>query len=99
MVVHPDVRGSTEVEVALLQRAVEHVSREGGGVVVLWIFEPEPRDDEASARAGFRHQRDLLQQRVPLPLAVAPAWPPGVGGRSFVPGQEDDAWLAGTNPA
>jgi mycothiol synthase len=99
MVVHPDVRGSTEVEVALLQRAVEHVSREGGGLVVLWIFEPEPRDDEAAARAGFRHQRDLLQQRVPLPLAEAPAWPPGVEVRSFVPGQDDDAWLAVNNRA
>jgi mycothiol synthase len=99
MVVHPDVRGSTEVEVALLERAVEHVAREGGGLVVLWIFEPEPRDDEAAARAGFRHQRDLLQQRVPLPLAEAPAWPPGVEVRSFVPGQDDDVWLAVNNRA
>jgi mycothiol synthase len=99
MVVHPDERGSTEVEVALLERAVEHISREGGGEVVLWIFEPEPRDDEAAARAGFGHQRDLLQQCVPLPLAEGPAWPPGVEVRSFAPGQDDDAWLAVNNRA
>ena len=99
MVVHPNVRGSIEVEVALLERAVEHVSREGGGLLVLWIFEPEPRDDEAAARAGFRHQRDLLQQRVPLPLAEAPAWPAGVEVRSFVPGEDDDVWLAVNNRA
>jgi mycothiol synthase len=99
MVVHPDVRGSTEVEVTLLERALQHVSREGGGLVVLWIFEPEPRDDEAAARAGFRHQRDLLQQRVRLPLAEAPAWPPGVEVRSFVPGQDDDVWLGVNNRA
>lgn len=98
-VVHPDVRGSTEVEVALLERAVEHVFREGGGLVVLWILEPEPRDDEAATGAGFRHQRDLLQQRVRLPLAEAPAWPPGVEVRSFVPGQDDDVWLAVNNRA
>lgn len=99
MVVHPDERGSTDVEVALLERAVEHISREGGGEVVLWILEPELRDDEAAARAGFGHQRDLLQQCVPLPLAEAPAWPPGVEARSFAPGQDDDAWLAVNNRA
>ena len=99
VVVHPDVRGSPEAEAALLERAVEHVAAEGGGLVVLWIFEPEARDDEAAARAGFRHQRDLLQQRVPLPLAEPPSWPPGVEVRSFVPGQDDDVWLAVNNRA
>ena len=99
VVVHPDAGGSPEVEVAVLERAVEHVSREGGGLVVLWIFEPGARDDEAAARAGFRHQRDLLQERVRLPLAETPAWPPGVEVRSFVPGQDDDVWLAVNNRA
>jgi mycothiol synthase len=99
MVVHPDVRGSTGVEVALLERAVEHVAAAGGGLVVLWVFEPDQRDDEAAARAGFRHQRDLLQERVPLPLDEEPAWPPGVEVRSFVPGQDDRAWLTVNNRA
>ncbi|HEV8206341.1 MAG TPA: mycothiol synthase [Acidimicrobiia bacterium] len=99
MVVHPEVRGSTRVEVALLERAVEHVAVEGGGLVVLWIFEPDPRDDEATARAGFRHQRDLLQERVPLPLGEEPAWPPGVEVRSFVPRQDERAWLTVNNRA
>ena len=99
MVVHPDVRGSTGVEVALLKRAVEHVAAAGGGLVVLWVFEPDQRDDEAAARAGFRHQRDLLKERVPLPLGEEPAWPPGVEVRSFVPGQDDRAWLTVNNRA
>ena len=99
MVVHPDVRGSTGVEVELLERAVEHVAAAGGGLVVLWVFEPDQRDDEAAARAGFRHQRDLLQERVPLPLGEEPAWPPGVEVRSFVPGQDDRAWLTVNNRA
>jgi mycothiol synthase len=99
MVVHPDVRGSTGVEVALLERAVEHVATAGGGLVVLWVFEPDQRDDEAAARAGFRHQRDLLQERVPLPLGEEPAWPPGVEVRPFVPGQDDRAWLTVNNRA
>ena len=99
MVVHPDVRGSTGVEVALLERAIEHVAAAGGGLVVLWVFEPDQRDDEAAARAGFRHQRDLLQERVPLPLGEEPKWPPGVEVRSFVPGQDDRDWLTVNNRA
>jgi mycothiol synthase len=99
MVVHPDARGGTGVEVALLERSVEHVAVEGGGLVVLWVFEPDQRDDEAAARAGFRHQRDLLQERVPLPLGEEPAWPPGVEVRSFVPGRDDRAWLTVNNRA
>jgi mycothiol synthase len=99
MVVHPEARGGTGVEVALLERAVEHVAVEGGGLVVLWVFEPDQGDDEAAARAGFRHQRDLLQERVPLPLGEEPAWPPGVEVRSFVGGQDDRAWLTVNNRA
>ena len=96
---HPEARGSTGAEVALLERAVEHVAAEGGGLVVLWVFEPDERDDEAAARAGFRHQRDPLQERVPLPLGEEPAWPPGVEVRPFVPGQDDRAWLTVNNRA
>ena len=99
MVVHPEVRDSTGVEVALLERAVEHVAGAGGGLVVLWVFEPDDRDDQAAAGANFRHQRDLLQQRVPLPLGEEPAWPPGVEVRSFVPGHDDTAWLTVNNRA
>ena len=83
----------------MLERAVEHIEATGGGLVVLWILEPDERDDEAAARAGFRHQRDLLQQRAALPLAEAPAWPPGVEVRTFVPGQDDAAWLTLNNRA
>lgn len=99
LVMHPAARGDTGIEVALLERAVEHVSGTGGGLVVLWIFQPDPRDDEAAAGAGFRWQRDLLQQRVPLPLAETPSWPPGVDVRPFVPGQDDAAWLEVNNRA
>jgi mycothiol synthase len=99
MVVHPEVRGSTDVEGALLERAAEHVAAAGGGLVVLWVLEPDHTDDEAAAGAGFRHQRDLLQERVPLPLGEEPAWPPGVEVRSFVAGQDDAAWLTVNNRA
>jgi len=99
IVVRPDARGDGSVAVALLERVVEHVDGEGGGLVVLWLFEPDERDDDAALRAGFRRQRDLLQMRVALPLGETPAWPPSVDVRPFVPGQDDDAWLEVNNRA
>ena len=57
--------------------------------------------DDAEAHAlGFRPERDLLQMRVPLPLApdvVATARP--LRTRAFRPGQDDEAWLAVNNRA
>jgi mycothiol synthase len=99
LVVHPDARGDASVAVTLLERVAGHVAANGGGLVVLWIFEPDERDDDATARAGFRRQRDLLQMRVALPLGEKPAWPPGVEVRPFAPGEDDDAWLAVNNRA
>jgi mycothiol synthase len=98
VVVHPEYRGD-DVQLALLDRSTAYIAGEGGGLVVLWIVQPEERDDGAAERAGFRHQRDLLQQRVPLPLAEQPQWPPGVEVRPFVPGQDDAAWLEVNNRA
>ena len=98
-VVHPDARRDMQVAVALLERAAEHVAGHGGGLVVLWIFEPDVRDDDAAAQAGFRRQRDLLQMRVALPPGETATWPPGVEVRPFVPGDDDAAWLAVNNRA
>jgi mycothiol synthase len=98
-VIHPDARRDANIAVALLERAVEHVAGRGGGLVVLWVFGADERDDEAASRAGFRRQRELLQMRVALPLAEATAWPPGVAVRPFVPGQDDAAWLTVNNRA
>jgi mycothiol synthase len=98
VVVHPDLRAG-DVEQALLEQAVAYAEEAGGGLVVLWIFDPDERDDRAAERAGFRHQRDLLQLRVPLPAAETPAWPPGVEVRLFVPGRDDQAWLEVNNRA
>ncbi len=98
VVVHPSFRDE-KVELALLERAAEHVAGEGGGVLILWIFDPDDHDDEAASRAGLRHQRDLLQQRVPIPLAEQPRWPAGIEVRPFVPGQDDAAWLEVNNRA
>src|SRR5258708_2823336 len=49
--------------------------------------------------AGLVPERALLQLRVPLPLRESPRWPDGVTVRTFVPGADDDAWLAVNNRA
>jgi mycothiol synthase len=98
VVTHPEHRGGA-VETALLDRAVDHVHGAGGGLVVLWVFDPDEGADRAAKSAGFRHQRELYQQRVALPLAERPSWPAGIEVRPFVPGQDDAAWLDVNNRA
>ncbi|HUF84920.1 MAG TPA: mycothiol synthase [Acidimicrobiia bacterium] len=98
LVVHPDHR-DTGLEVELLDAAVQHIAREGGGPAVLWLLGADAHDDAVVAGTGFAPQRDLLQMRVALPLAEQPTWPPGTEVRTFVPGQDDDAWLEVNNRA
>ncbi|MGQ0804608.1 MAG: mycothiol synthase [Actinomycetota bacterium] len=98
LVVHPDRRG-TGLEAELLEAAVQHIAAEGGGPVVLWVPGADENDDEAVTAAGFAPQRELLQMRVALPLLEEPRWPPGTHVRTFVPGEDDDAWLEVNNRA
>lgn len=98
LVVHPDRRG-TGLEAELLEAAVQHIAAEGGGPVVLWVPGADENDDEAVTAAGFAPQRDLLQMRVALPLSEEPRWLPGTQVRTFVPGEDDDAWLEVNNRA
>jgi mycothiol synthase len=100
LVVHPDHRGAG-LEAELLDAAADYIAAEGGGPAVLWVLgtAADAGTDELVAPAGFTPQRDLLQLRVPLPLAEQPAWPEGVEVRTFVPGHDDDAWLEVNNRA
>ncbi|MGO8860805.1 MAG: mycothiol synthase [Acidimicrobiales bacterium] len=70
------------------------------GPVRLWIMGATDTDDAEAHALGFGPERDLLQMRVPLPLApdaVAAARP--VETRAFRPGQDDEAWLTVNNRA
>src|SRR5687767_997434 len=98
VVVDPEHRG-IGVEVALVEAALEHAGGHGGGIVHFWVFRPTQIHDALAHRLGFARGRELLQMRRPLPHPEAPRWPPGTVVRRFVPGRDEDAWLAVNNRA
>ncbi len=97
LAVDPAQAGSG-LETALLRRAVQEVP--AGSPVHLWVMQATPADDDRAAAEGFVSERDLLQMRVPLPLAadVVTATRPLVT-RAFVPGRDEEAWVETNNRA
>jgi mycothiol synthase len=90
--------GCEDARPALLTQAIDVVAAEGGGHVTFWIHgDGDDDDDDLPRAAGLTLERELLEQRVPLPLAVGPEWPPGVDVRTFVVGQDEEEWLAVNN--
>ena len=79
----------------LIDAAVGVVGDEGGGTVNWWVFEPTMAHDALATAAGMRHGRTLYQMRRPLPTGI----PVEVVTRAFVPGDDDEAWLAVNNRA
>ncbi len=96
--VDPQHRG-VGVEVALLDAALEVASAEGGGQLHFWVFRPTQIHDALAHRLGFTRGRELFQMRRPLPHPEAARWPAGVRVRRFVPGQDEEAWVAVNNAA
>jgi mycothiol synthase len=94
LVVDPaaDADSGQDVEAALLERAVAEAP--SGSAVHLWAMHAEPEDDTRARAHGFTPERDLLQLRVPLPLAsdVVGATRP-LRTRPFVPGRDEEAWV------
>jgi mycothiol synthase len=98
LVVRPDHR-DTDVPLRLLEAAIEHARGVDADAVTLWTFGADVDSDALAAAAGLEPQRELWQMRVPLPLAGAAHWPEGIVLRTFVPGEDDDAWLVVNNAA
>jgi mycothiol synthase len=86
---------------ALLADALAVIADEGGGHVTYWVhgIESDPGADARATRAGFVAERDLLQMRVPLPLADAARWPEGTTVRTFRVGEDEAAWVPVNNRA
>jgi mycothiol synthase len=68
------------------------------GEVRIWSHGRHSRLAPVLAERGFRSVRELLQLRRPLdaehPLPPDPPLADGVAVRAFVPGRDDEAWLA-----
>ncbi|GAA1143521.1 mycothiol synthase [Kribbella jejuensis] len=75
---------------ALLRMLLDH----GGSRTRVWAHGRLPGADELAQRLGLEVTRELYflrRTRAPLP---EPVWPEGISVRTFVPGQDNEAWLA-----
>jgi mycothiol synthase len=95
LAIDPADRGDASIARRLLGTAVDVVAHDGGGPVQWWAFDAGPNDEALAASAGLTSSRALLQMRRALPTGR----PVEVATRSFVPGQDEDAFLAVNNRA
>jgi mycothiol synthase len=96
LVVHPSLRRQG-IGQALVGQLVGLAPE---GRLRLWAHGNHPAAGKLAERLGFHRGRVLWQMRrslyAPLP---APALPEGVDVRTFVPGQDEDRWVAVNNAA
>jgi mycothiol synthase len=96
LVVDPAHRDAlAEVGERLVQAAVDVIGGEGGGAVHWWVFRATPAHERIADSVGLRSGRLLHQMRRPLPTGI----PYELATRSFVVGQDEEAWLVVNNRA
>jgi mycothiol synthase len=95
LVIDPERRDDPSLTTDLLAAAVDIVAGDGGGVLQWWAFDAGPADDAAARSVGLTPSRTLHQMRRPLPTGLAV----DVSTRAFVPGRDEESWLAVNNRA
>jgi mycothiol synthase len=96
LVLHPDHRDEVvELGPQLLDATIDVVRAEGGGHVHWWVFEPTAAHEQLALGAGLTPGRRLFQMRCALPSPH----PVTITTRAFVPGVDEEAWLAVNNRA
>ncbi|HEY1321984.1 MAG TPA: mycothiol synthase [Streptosporangiaceae bacterium] len=92
LVVHPSYRGRG----AGKQLAAALVAAAGPAEVRVWAHGDLPAAARLAKAAGFTRVRALwrMLRNLRAEPAERPPLPPGVSLRTFVPGQDEDAWLA-----
>jgi len=78
------------------QHLVQHLLKESAhGRLRLWAHGEQSGAAPLATSLGFRRSRTLFQMRRSLYAAIPdPVWPDGVRLRSFLPGLDDDEWVA-----
>ena len=74
---------------ALLRMLLDH----GGNRTRVWAHGRLPGSDELANRLGLEVTRELYFLRRTRAALPDPVWPDGIAIRTFVPGQDDAAWL------
>jgi mycothiol synthase len=90
-----DPTRAMQVGTHVVREAELMVSEHGGGRLRLWVRGPDDVRSSIAEAAGMEVGRELLQMRLPLP--VADAWSLDV--RPFVVGQDEAPWLEVNNRA
>ncbi|MDI2131738.1 mycothiol synthase [Yinghuangia seranimata] len=86
-------RGDGRKLVGALWEEARH--RDATGRLRVWAHGKQPAAEHLAAEFGFTAFRELWQMRRATDLAVPETPPPpGVTIRTFVPGRDDEAWLA-----
>lgn len=91
----PDLTDARAVLDDAAETALDAFAQRGGGRVFWWVDDPTDDDRAFAAAHGFEPVRGLHEMRRPLPLDQHAT----VATRDFVPGVDDDAWLAVNNRA
>ncbi len=79
----------------LFETAVDAFRHEPGGRLYWWVDDPGDQDAALADRLGFIPERELYEMGRTLPLDQSAA----IATRSFVPGQDDAAWITVNNRA
>jgi mycothiol synthase len=74
---------------ALLRMLIDH----GRSRLRVWAHGRLPGSDELAARLGLEVTRELYFLRRTRAALPEPVWPEGIAVRTFVPGQDEKAWL------
>jgi mycothiol synthase len=87
------------VGAAAMHPVLAAVGDHGGGKVRWWVRRSSDEDGLLAERLGFDLAREVVQLRAPLPLAVeadgeVEPQTTDLVTRAFLPGQDDDEWLA-----
>lgn len=93
--VAPGATGATELERDAVDTALDAYRADGGGSVTWWVDDADDTIRAAAADQGLTQSRELFEMRRPLPHPERAS----VTTRDFVPGIDDDAWLAVNNRA